>query len=160
MLKEGDHIIMVSFVAAVTLIFAQFAQGLTLDRFAQVANYDVSDSTHDHVVDLLRKYAGKNDEPLYIAVERTVRPPMEEKEVEITFDGVGANEDVGLRLVSTKGEAGNMEGPHIVAEIMKGTAAHRAGELQPGDQILNVNGEDVSGMVHEQVWTLATDNAR
>jgi hypothetical protein len=51
-------------------------------RVVQVANYDVSDSTHDQVVELLKEHACEG-KPLYIAVERTVTPTTVTREVAI-----------------------------------------------------------------------------
>jgi hypothetical protein len=111
----------------------------------------VSDSTLDHAVEVLRQNAGKNGEPLYIAVERSVVPPNVVGHVVIPFEG-NETEPVGFKLVSTlAGESNEMRAPHIVAEIMTGSAAHTAGELQAGDQIIRLNGMSVADMNHEQV---------
>ncbi|XP_078693969.1 disks large homolog 1-like isoform X8 [Branchiostoma floridae x Branchiostoma belcheri] len=100
---------------------------------------DVYSTVDKGKVDILDSYAGKPPEPLMVSEDETItREPR-------TVTLKKGNTGLGFNIVG--GEDG--EGIFI-SFILAGGVADLSGELRRGDQILSVNGEDLSTATHEE----------
>ena len=134
----------------------------TGDRILEVNGYNLRDATHDHAVEIIRSAQS----PVYFLVQSLLDPSnsntnSHEKQydqldgeilsIEIKRNPSEINEPLGLSLIGHR----NPEKLAVfVCDIQPNSLLGRDNQLQIGDQLLQVNDENLLGKAHSIVTSI------
>ncbi|CAI5443601.1 unnamed protein product [Caenorhabditis angaria] len=118
------------------------------DQVLEVNGVSLRGVTHDQSIAYLRRTPPKVRLLIYrdVNLQLSLLDPTQIYNMFEIDLAKKAGRGLGISIVGRKNEPGV-----YVSEIVKGGAAESDGRLMPGDQILEVNGKDVSGCMQEDV---------
>lgn len=123
------------------------------DHIIQIDDEDVSAASHATVVRLLEEREGRD---FYLAAERVCPTPTVIVRATITKP-VQGGKPLGLRLFTSDAHHDDGRDGTYVLSVLRASAAYVAGELQPGDRLVAIDGVSTTGKSHDAVLSMIAE---